>query len=628
TDTCDVAKQNAVATKIRDIVRAQLTQFPTIRYVQIIGGPDIVPPYYSPDETTISYEGLYASELFMLPGKPLGVALAEGYNPTDAFYASLNPKPFRGRELYIEDLPIGRLGETPSEILDAAQTFNSNNGTRITNTLATGYDFFSDGAQATASVLGGIATTDTSLIRDTWTAQDLRCKLLGKGTGCAVPDLAALNAHMSYNALLSANGFANQTLDTLASTETSSGLLAGRTTLSIGCHSGLNFPDAWAIPKVLAGLSFDPGRDWTQEPGTWVGPWTYGIGDDTVADRGTEGIMTLVTEELAKGRTLGDALVRAKQRYASGLFEFGVYDEKSLIGLGLFGMPQASFGITPSAAPSVATAATSTGSPVGTLELKLFECANGALPCTTPAAGAPFSYAIDRQSNLRGDWFTLAGDAQAVFGRPLLPSANYVDYLDLNPVFPTPQHDWTASVDEPQPCVETLSPTQLAVVSTLQVAANPLETLIVQSGQFRCTAAAGESVVGQMRIFDKLNMEALRPKTAAMNADFEPPTVLRQDVTASTATSDVTAILDAVDTSSNATPASGLREIIGLVFADDPSVPGGGFVNAVSTGDLSAQARPYRLVLPGARGKQLAFQYVDNAGNLLQKSLKGALITA
>jgi len=635
-DTCDVAKQNAVAAQIRDIVRAELEAHPGIRYLQILGGPDIVPVYFTPDETTISYEGLYASELWMQPGKPLAVALAEGYNPTDAYYADLDPQSFRGRELYLEDLPLGRLGERPAEILDTALTFLAQNGQPIATALVTGYDFFADGAEATASVLERSASV-TRRIDDAWTADDLRCDWLGAGGCGAPPDLTALNAHMSYNALLSANGFALGSAEDTLSCSEASGRLAGKTILSIGCHSGLNFPDAWAIPQDLAGLSFDPGRDWVQDAGTWVAPWTYGIGDDTVADRGTEGIMTLVTEELAAGRSLGDALVRAKQRYATGLFEFGVYDEKSLVGLGLFGVPQTTIASVASLASTGGVAAA--GVPVGTFTLDLLE----------QGASSSVSYALEQQANARGTWYSFDGDAQAVFGRPLLPSAKpiearsvapgqtsvhgvalrggrYVDYLDVDPVFPAPRHDWTESVDEPQPCVQTSSPTQLAVVSTVESAGRPLETLIVQGGQFRCTRPADpatlEPVAGEMRIFEALTLEALHPASAALESDYAPPTVLRQDVTANPSTGDVTALLDASDE-------SGLREIIGLVYADDDGVPGGsGAVTSFSTGDLTGQAGPYVLVLPGARDNRLAFQYIDAAGNLLQKSLKGSLISA
>jgi hypothetical protein len=98
--------------------------------------------------------------------------------------------------------------------------------------------------------------------------------------------------------------------------------------------------------------------------------------------------------------------------------------------------------------------------------------------------------------------------------------------------------------------------------------------------------------------------------------------VTQQQAVADPASGDVTLTLNASD-------ASGLREIIALVFEDLDGTPGGpGRALPYSTGDVSGTPGPHTLVLPGALGKLLAIQYIDGAGNLLLKSFKGKLFEA
>jgi hypothetical protein len=117
-------------------------------------------------------------------------------------------------------------------------------------------------------------------------------------------------------------------------------------------------------------------------------------------------------------------------------------------------------------------------------------------------------------------------------------------------------------------------------------------TLIVNSGQFRCTLDASDQglqpVVGDTRLFDSLVLDALHPLSASLDGDFDPPSVQRQDVVGDTSSNTVTATLQATDP-------SGVREIIGLVYSDLDGVPGGpGQVVAHSTGNILGIPGPQR----------------------------------
>ncbi len=668
TNPCDVQAQNTVAQAIKAEISKFITGNTTYKYVQIMGSLDIVPPYYVPDETQTGNESLFASDLLTQPGTPLGVAISEGYMLTDAFYVDSNPQPFNGRQLYLEDISVSRLVETPEEILAKAQRFVNHDG--YINLLSeaeprsTGYDFFIDGTEAVNAILQ-IEGTDNTLNNDSWNAEDLRCLFFGKGEGCtkSVSNLNAINAHMSYNAGLTAKGFACQYLGDTACPDSELGevflssesadILVNGVTFSIGCHSGLSVPDAWGLPGNV-GLPLDPARDWVQELGTWVGSYNFAYGDTDVSDRGTEGIMTLVIKNFTGGTmTLGEALVRAKWQYGAGLFEFGVYDEKSLVGLNLFGMPQAR--LAPSLSGSSTTASAFDAGTVG----------------ANPFAEMVITTELQADEG-KGVWFTAGDDpdarqAQAIVGRPLLPvikpfelepikgttihgvalrGGTYTTYPNMDPVFPAQTHDLVTRIDEPQPCVETLSPSLLASVNRFDTPSGSLESLVVQPGQFRCTNGADRRnangttnvdylVNGEFRIWNTLNLDPLRPIDGASDKDLKPPVVVLQDLVRIPGTNDVTATLVARDDAStdsegNVVAASGMREIIALVYSDDLAAGGADGIPGMAKGESrsASDGVPVEFILPDAFDKQLSFQYIDKAGNITAKTLKGALLRA
>ena len=636
TQPCVVAHQNDIAEKIKQAIEAHLDEDgASFEYVQLMGSLDIIPPYYTPDETQTGYEGLYAPDLWTRPGTPLSVAILEGNNLTDAYYVDRNPQPFRGRQLYVEDLSVSRMVETPQEITRSAERFVANSGyVSISSTQVTGYDFFIDGTEATVEALtrGGFSPSRI-LNDDLWSADELRCQFFGQGDGCHVSELGAVNAHMSYNGGISAIGYSqNNPAEVFGSTESATMFDFPEVlgiTFSIGCHSGLSVPDAWALPDNV-GLPLNPARDWVQELGMWIGAYTFAYGDTEVADRGTEGIMPIVIEKFLAGETLGKALIKAKWEYGTGIYEFGVYDEKSMIALNLFGMPQAKI------APSMMMPVTSSIQPSnvgGGFNLNL-------------VGDSSTTGALELQSNALGSYYTINDQAQAVVGRPLqpvikpikaklvldteIPAHGFVirggafnDMLNFDPLFPTQVHDWVSSTQEPNLCVRTMTPAQLGAVTRFETPDGPLQTVIIQPGQFECTVPSelegAVRVTGTERIWTRVDGEITYPDRSDLDGDFQPPQVLQQDLLANPDTGDVTATFTATD-------ASGMREIIALIYEDDDGVPGGpGSVTSVPI-PVSGTTAVATQILPGAYRKRLAFQYVDAAGNVTAKTLKGSLL--
>ncbi|MEZ5557475.1 MAG: hypothetical protein R3E86_02905 [Pseudomonadales bacterium] len=734
-NTCSVDLRNQLIEQIRNTYVVDPAA-PAFRgdfdSVVLLGSMNIIPHRAVVDETSVGYEGDYVTDLWVRPGTPLAVSVAEGYNLTDAFLVDLVPTPYRGRSLYLEDRAVARLVESPEQIGgDLAAFLRRQAGqSDASGQVVFGYDFFCDGAQDIAELLqpsnGSYISGPCAAGGEPWNAQTLRDVAFNGGAQmCLVPgaqagtsdrlpplDFEVVNAHMTTYAALSAAGFASGLQkqppgysDVVASVE-SGRCLEGSMTATIGCHGGLNVPDEWRLPAEI--LPFDGGKDWPEELGGLFGTTGYGLGDNIVSNRGSEGILTLVVEELNRpGTTFGQAIVNAKRRYVMGLREIDPHDEDSLITLTLYAppqwmLPQDSLA-APKSHPQTTIADESAPSPYGPLHLIVRENAAIAAP-----EGEIFDDLIDIQENQLygvGTFYghvpqdpAITGGSQAVYGRPLLPvtvpveaepvtgplihgvalvsrdapagticpidglqrpcviAAQYVDETLIgsdwrfDPVFPLPQHDWMvygsdgqSGILEPENCVPTLAPTQLGVASTLEQGQQVFQSLLVQGAQFRCDAFDAEvpgSLRGLHRLFTDIELTAYRPvsdgslSAGERDTDFDPPQVLRQDVIADPVTNDVTATIRVSDA---LTGGSGIREVIALVYWDAAdSLTGSGAVESYSAvpqcngqpcGDLPDEFE-YTFLLPNARNQRLAFQYLDGAGNLAQKSLKGSLIQA
>ena len=513
----------------------------------------------------------------------------------------------------------------------------------VTEALAFGYDFFIDGTEASAKVLSEIATV-TTIAADDWDAESIRQRWLNPdGSGTEYP-LAFANGHATYFAMVSALGFATENYGDIIVSNEPAVRVPGQTSISIGCHTALSVPDSFELFE-------DWGTDWVQEPGGWVGPMTYGLGDTVVADRGTEGIVTLIGAELIDGYSLGEAIVRAKLRYSLGLFEFDPHDEKSVVGLALFGMPQLRLAGIPVAQVD-GIEQMQTPEPVANLfsgwklqtvafDPTIDSLGTAAINFTFDGGTTVLTPDLDRRTIPLGEWYTYDELAQGVVARTLQPVVRpfelleldgsvprtngvilrgglYTDFLDRDPVFATPAHDWV-TVDEPQACVEAFTPSALGAVATTTNNDVTYQTMIVHGGQFQCTSEGAPTVRGTQRIYDQLDIEASHPNDPA-NTDLEPPQILSEDLLLDTNTGDITATLNAID-------ASGIREIVVVLFEDDDGVPGGtGTATSVTTGIVTGLPAPYVLVLPDAAAARLMIQYVGNDGTVSVSTGKGHLL--
>ncbi len=328
---CDPEAANQVAQAVKNTATEYLDAYPSIEHIVIVGDDLMMPFRRVPDDAEIANEAAYALWSGLQYDNPTRAALEQGYVLSDDFYADRTSLLWRGRELYVPDLSIGRLVETPAEMMAVIDTFIERGGLLAPDTaLSSGYDFLIDSAEAISETLGEAGLTLSTLINDEWDKADLQAHWLDTRQ-----DLASINAHFDHQNAIPASGNATLTAgDVLNATATLSGTL----NFSMGCHGGYSVHDEHA--QESRGLDF--AQALAQRGGWWLGNTGFGYGmDDSIAF--TERVMHVFAQELTDepGISVGEALQQAKQRYLGSTpgGGFGTYDEKALIEATLYGLP-------------------------------------------------------------------------------------------------------------------------------------------------------------------------------------------------------------------------------------------------------------------------------------------------
>jgi hypothetical protein len=380
--------------------------YPNVRNIVIVGGDTIIPFYRIPDETDVANESTYYQELVAAggfnPNYPVGGSLRYHFIQTDNFYGDRRPTPWRGRGLYLPDLAVGRLVETPLDIYTYLSPYvyvptfpgpvlspftiraDRADAGHTGAAMVTGYDFLSDQAYKIAQRLrsygfspsGTLGTTYTlSLLNnDTWNLTDLSKlwfsnQLANFQNNYDGPQtkyqLMSLNAHFTHYSAIPADPASPEFMAQRIYTPT---LSTGRNALglyfqdtnqanntfssslvwSVGCHSGLSMEDSSFSATPMLQADFPQAT--LKQGGNWIGNTGFGYGDtDTVgyserlADLFTLAIGRDVRNRLNEytGPTIGEALARAKQMYlrTSGPGGFSIYDEKVIAEMTLYGLP-------------------------------------------------------------------------------------------------------------------------------------------------------------------------------------------------------------------------------------------------------------------------------------------------
>ena len=365
-DSCRPQRANDVVVAINNYVDQILAGLPAnqVANLVLVGSDEQLPMSRLPDDTTLANESTYASTVERRDANP--VANAEQDNPlsnamayrnvlSDDPYASFHPVRdwLTQRVSYPVEIAIGRLVETPAEIIGAVQRYTSSNGLLDpTTVLATGYDFFNELPDAVDTALPD-ALAVTKLNGSGWT----RDQLIG-GLTTPPPDVVSLNAHAMVDRLQPA--VTTSSADLYRATDIAPGSLDKRIVFSVACHAGLNFPASYA--DVDRDLNDDGVFD-TDRPGA-VGPirgeydfaqamaqagaaayiantgYGYGITNGTAFSERLQ--RDLAANLDRQGKTLGFAFVAAKGDFAAGGLDSAM-DDKAVAQYTFYGLPMWAF---------------------------------------------------------------------------------------------------------------------------------------------------------------------------------------------------------------------------------------------------------------------------------------------
>ncbi len=547
----DLAQE--VAAGIRDQIQDALrNDYPAVKYVVLVGSDKVIPQMRVLDQTIVGNERAYADTSFLQFDSPI---LASQYNSTvltDDYYVDAKAIPFN-QDLYIPDLVVSRLVETPAEIAGAIMAFVNGSGVLDGSTaLVTSQDFMTDGAARVKETLLARSISTQVLEGNNWTGSQLRAGLLSGGT-----DIGSINAHFTHFAALSANGFtlAEANLpwspDQLVTGTDIAGAADFREKLvfSMGCHAGLNVPDDQVVdldPDAGIDPTLDLPQAMMQQAGVYVASTGYGYGD-TVGVAGTEALIGMFADRLTHGaESVGQALKEAKQQYLGSLSEITMYDEKASIEFSMYGMPQYQLpvavrgaGFDPATLTAQAVPLEAQAQTLGTFTLKVID-GDPLNPIVYPSA------TLIRYDTAGGSYITADGDYQATADRPIQPrlvipidntgkdpvrsiilhGGPYTDYSSFDPVISRWTVEWEANPVEYQVSTSGWWPADPSALNSIETGGGYEQRLVVNPAQFLPAEDIVGDITGTERVWTELTVELVRAHAPSpSNPDVTPPTL-------------------------------------------------------------------------------------------------------
>jgi Tol biopolymer transport system component len=503
-EPCSTARANAVVRAITDVVRTIRNARPSLRNLVILGNDKALPFARLDDLTTIANEADYAPT-FPRDDQLYG-ALYEHRVLSDDPYATTDPIPYLQRQLFVPQLAVGRLVETPAQITGSLDRFLAFGGfLDPTSARTSGYDFLQDGATGVAAAFADIVgaqqpVTNPPLIGNLWTQTTL-ANSLSTTTG-----LFGMNGHADHNRLQPATG---SDLFTAANLPVS---LDRAAVFSMGCHSGLSVSDA-AVARPV-----DP--DWPETfagkgAAAYAGNLGYGYGDSiTVAY--AESLNVRLARGLRDRLSIGEALVQAKQGYLGSLGVVGVYDEKAMSELALYGLPMWSLrGAPPATTPQLPAGVTRLATdpdPITGLMVDHYR-------------SQPPSTALTRTDRTEGSFWTGPSGVLVTHLRPLQPKAEFDvaddahgilitglasnDLSNIDPVYARPIVDNT-TLEPELPFDDVAFPAKIQSVVAQQTRTGRRVTAVLAHGQFFSDDVVDPKGAGHQRLFTRIDADVLR----------------------------------------------------------------------------------------------------------------------
>ena len=337
---CASAK-NTVAKEIKKVIDAYGEANPTVEYIVLAGGADVIPFFQVQDVSGLANEKDYVPPVLPSTASEAGLKtnLVQGQ---DAYGSQLDIT-LAGHTLAFPDLAVGRLVDTASDISSAVNAYITTDGVVTpSSSLVTGYDFVGDAAVAIqAEMDAGTNSVANTLIQppgeapsgpNTWTANELRTKLFAANF-----DIAVLTGHFSAGSLLAADYASELSAAEIAG---ASADLTDVLVLALGCHGGYSIPNS----DLLSGISPEP--DWAKAflrkgAAGYISSTGYAYGDTEFVEYG-ERLFLRLAQQLRTGSgpiSIGQAVVKAKQQFLAETAQLTGIDQKTLVEMTLYGLP-------------------------------------------------------------------------------------------------------------------------------------------------------------------------------------------------------------------------------------------------------------------------------------------------
>ena len=553
TDSCSPAKANAVVRAVGNLLDNPQIVRPAVKYIVVVGDDAAGIPFGRVlDNSAYANERGYASTFFGATNNQYLSTYALGFLPTDDPLGDVN---YSGKGPYVPELAVGRLVETPTQILSQITQYITRNGAiNPTRALTTGYDFLTDGAtKISADFKAKLGTNNAQeLINNTWSKNNLLGAMFPAANP---PTLDSINAHYDHFRSLPADENAAHREDILYTTADLAGRsTAGRVIFTMGCHSVLPVSD-FVLGSAL-------NADWSQayaQSGAviYMGNTGYGLGD-TAAVLYSEKLNLLFADRLDGSMTVGQALAFAKQEYAATPTQSGyhlkVIDEATMMGLPMYRVGTGA--IAPPPTPAITTTDSATGLPSAPFSV------TPSFTLTTTAIGSYYtsndSFAENRRPIEPTTKLDITQPGLVAHGA-LLTALTSTDEPDFDAAFSRVVDDFSAFT--PELVGDVSYPTKLQSIASLATPIGTRQRLVLFSGQFRSDGTPEAQGIGTQRRFTALSGNVLY--TAPNVTDFTPSTFGPVEVTKAGST-----VGFAVDVTDNVGGADGVKRVL-VLYRDE-----------------------------------------------------------
>ncbi|MFQ5855277.1 MAG: pre-peptidase C-terminal domain-containing protein [Anaerolineae bacterium] len=602
TDQGKVEKANQVTTAIRNVVMTYLQQRSGVEYLVLVGDDRALPMRRILDTTPRFSENAYKHTN---PNNPTGAALKDNYYLSDDYFADREPTVHKGRELFIPDLAVGRLIESPSEMIGQIEAFLANPVTVVDNILVSGYDFVQDVATEDCEDWKtdfGAPKVNCDLIGETWTGDGFRSLQLRTTSPFKIQSISGHATHYAEGAPVGSAILAQDVKNTAFD-------LSGGLIFTPGCHAGLN------VPPNNPDNPIDLPQAFVSKRANYIGNTGYGWGMRSSIGL-SEKLIRLNTRALLQGTesSMGKALVTAKTLYYKQDQDFSSYDEKVMQQVVFYGLPMYEL--------ETGSVLSGPGNDFPGVNFM------PSLP-SNPLGGSVVltgSVTIDFQQaeNLAlsetndGDYYTLNGSMHTVPGQPIQPlhfgdvtapqlpargalllSASFQVQENFDPVIAVPYNEYDTGNIEP----ELENPLGLYPPVPVSIQQhNGESSLVTQLGQY-------DAATGDLRLLQNVQVEIYYSTEIDQ---LSPEATVIDGITRSGS--------DTVEVKVGAVDASGIERVV-VSYIQDISQS----ANQLKSTDLSYDSAAQKWIgsFHGDANSRYLVQIVDKAGNITTATNKG-----